>query len=171
MFDFSDTIFHPEHAPLKIEFPEGDQVVSHLICDIDDVDKEKAVKLYEKVQEKENRLIVELDKEKAFQKKDPMKSSKIIITPIDDYTPPTIDEREDYFEKEKDDSFRGKYNLKGSKMFRKQPSKMRIYDEDNVYDETIRVNKHNNRVKTNLNLNKNSGGHKLYKGKFDIGLK
>lgn len=69
----------------------------------------------------------------------------------------------------KEDSFKGKYYMKDSKMFKKQPSRIRQYDKD-IYEETIRV-KSRNKVSTNLNIKTNSVRPKLYGGKEDIGLK
>ena len=56
-----------------------------------------------------------------------MKSSKIIITPLDNYVPIESDERM------REDSFKGKHYMKNSKIFKKQPQRIRQYDED-IYD-------------------------------------
>lgn len=59
---------------------------------MDDVDKEKVFREYKKVQEKENKLIFDLEENQMGKsmKKDKMKSSKIVITPLDDFVPPSI---------------------------------------------------------------------------------
>ena len=56
---------------------------------MDDVDKEKVFREYKKVQEKENKLIFDLEENQMGKrmKKDKMKSSKIVITPLDDFAP------------------------------------------------------------------------------------
>lgn len=136
-FDPSETLYRPELKPLKVDFPSKDGEVEHLICDIDDVDKQRAVKDFNKVQDRENKLIHDMEaKEEKNMKKDKMKSSKIIITPLDNYIPPQVEE----FDHMREDSFKGRYhpNPKSSKIFRKQ-NRTRPYDED-IYDETIRVN-------------------------------
>lgn len=43
----------------------------------------------------------------------------------------------------REDSFKGKHYMKNSKIFKKQPQRIRQYDED-IYDETIRLNKNKN---------------------------
>lgn len=59
---------------------------------MDDFDKEKVFREYKKVQEKENKLIFDLEENQMGKsmKKDKMKSSKIVITPLDDFVPPSI---------------------------------------------------------------------------------
>jgi hypothetical protein len=58
---------------------------------MDDVDKEKVFREYKKVQEKENKLIFDLEENQMGKnmKNDKMKSSKIVITPLDDFAPPS----------------------------------------------------------------------------------
>ena len=97
------------------------------------------------------------DKSEKNMKKDKMKSSKIVITPLDNYLPSQVEE----FDRMKEDSFKGRYhpNPKSSKIFRKQ-HRTRPYDEE-IYDETIRVNTYtkirspNPHIPGSLHLNSN----------------
>ena len=81
-----------------------------------------------------------------------MRSSKITITPLDDYVPPKDQESYDQI---KDDSFHGEYYMKNDKVFKKQNQYNRIknHDEEDIYDETIRVNMKKKKYNTNLNIN------------------
>ena len=95
-----------------------------------------------------------------------MRSSKITITPLDDYVPPQNQETYGHIKK-KDDSFKGEYYMKNDKVFKKQNQYNRIknHDEEDIYDETIRVNMKKKKYNTNLNINAES------KHSVDLGLK
>lgn len=55
--------------------------------------------------------------------------------------------------------------MKNDKMFKKQHHRIKNYDEEDIYDETIRVNVNKKKYNTNLHINTNS------KYPIDLGLK
>ena len=122
----TDTLYRPEMAaPLKIDWDPNceESQINHLICDIDDVDKEKAIKLYKKVEERENKMPDPQGSKDSFNmKKDPMKKSSIIITPIDYYLPE---------DKISESSFTNSYYPKNvSKVAKKQPYRQQKEEYD-----------------------------------------